>query len=52
MLLPVGIWGGLFASALRQTQAQTADEQETAAALLDEKTLSKERFLTLATKYR
>ena len=47
MLLPVGIWGGFFAAALRQTHI--SDEHETAAALLDEKTLSKERFVTLAT---
>jgi hypothetical protein len=47
MLLPVGIWGGFFVAALRQTKI--LDEQEAAAALLDEKTLSKERFVTLAT---
>ena len=49
ILLPVGIWGGLLASALRQTDTQRLEEYETAAALLDEKTLSKERFVTLAT---
>ena len=47
MLLPVGIWGGFLASALRPTQM--SDEHETAAALLDDKTLGKERFITLAT---
>jgi hypothetical protein len=44
---PFGHLGGLVTAALRQTQI--VDEREIAAALLDKKTLSKERFLTLAT---
>ena len=50
LLGPLGVWAFFFWTSLRQTQNSAG--HQTAAALLDEKTLSKERFLTLATLSR
>ena len=47
LLAPLGVWAFLLWTALRHTRHDA--EHQNAAALLDERTLGKERFLTLAT---
>ena len=47
LLAPLGVWAFFLWTALRHTRHDA--EHQSAAALLDEKTLGKERFLTLAT---
>ena len=47
LLIPLGIWTAFFVTALRRTSS--SGQWEAAATLIDEKTLGKERFLTLAT---
>ncbi len=47
LLGPLGVWAFFFWKAIRRTQNST--KPQPVAALLDEKTLSKERFLTLTT---
>lgn len=47
LLIPLGLWAAFFVMAIRRTPS--SGQWEAAATLIDEKTLSKERFLTLAT---
>ena len=47
LLAPLGVWAFFLWTALRHTRHDA--EHQSAAALLDERTLGKERFLTLAT---